>query len=243
MKTILFSALLALTALPAAAGQIACIYDLAGPAELQKAGSEQWLPARKGLPLDQGDRLRTGEKAWCELLFKDGSFIKMEAGSETAAETLQATPEGRIFSFSFLRGKALWMAAKLRKGAASKFSIRTPSAVCAVRGTDFSIIVSSAGETSVGLYQGEVAVSNELGEKVLLAGSEASAGPGEIALQARLSSLMKAEERRYRKIKGRVETLRRRLAEREDFIDDYVGRQEKALLDFEKRRQEKLKRR
>lgn len=243
MMTILLSALLALTALPAAAGQIACVYDLAGPAELQKAGSEQWLPARKGLPLDQGDRLRTGENAWCELLFKDGSFVKMEAGSETAAETLQTTQEGRVFSFSFLKGKALWMAAKLRKGAASKFSIRTPSAVCAIRGTDFSILVSSTGETAIGLYEGEVAVSNENGEKTLLAGSEASAGTGEIALQARLSSLMKAEERRYKKIKGRVETLRKRLAAREDFIDDYVSRQEKTLSDFEKRRQEKLKRR
>lgn len=240
MRTIIFSALMALAALPAAAAQTACVYDLAGAAEMQKAGGGQWLPARKGMPLEQGDRLRTGEEAWCEILFKDGTFIKMDAGSETAAETLLATEQERVFSFSFLKGKALWMAAKI-KGKASKFAIRTPSAVCAVRGTDFSIIVSSSGETSVGLYQGEVAVSNATGEKILPAGGEASAAPGQIAVQRRLSSLMKAEERRYQRIRGRVEALRKRLAAREDFIDDYVNRQEKALSDFEKRRQEKLK--
>ena len=243
MKTILLSALLAIAAMPAAAGQLACVYDLSGAAELQKAGTGQWLPARKGLPIDQGDRLRTGQSAWCELLFKDGTFIKLEADSETAAETLQASASERVFSFSFLRGKALWMAAKLKKNVTSKFTVRTPSAVCAVRGTDFSIIVSTSGETSVGLYQGEVALSNEGGEKTLLAGNEAAAVPGEIALQARLSALMKAEEKRYRRVKGRVETLRKRLAAREDFIDDYISRQEKVLADFEKRRQEKLKKR
>jgi len=243
MKTILLAALLTLAALPAGAGQLACVYDLSGTAELQKGGAGQWLPARKGLPLDQGDRLRTGQNAWCELLFKDGTFIKLEADSETAAETLQASASERVFSFSFLRGKALWMAARLKKNVTSKFTVRTPSAVCAVRGTDFSIIVSTSGGTSVGLYQGEVAVSNEGGEKLLLAGNEASAGTGEVALQARLSALMKAEEKRYRRVKGRVETLRKRLAAREDFIDDYISRQEKVLADFEKRRQEKLKKR
>jgi len=240
MKRIILALFLALAAMPAAAGETGCVYDLKGETQIMKAGGAGWTPARKGLPVAEGDRVRTGPQAWCEILFKDGSFIKMEADSETAAEELKVTAEERVFSFSFLKGKALWMAAKLKKKATSKFSVRTPSAVCAVRGTDFSMIVSTAGETTVGLFEGKVAVSDAAGEKELLAGGEASAGAGGVAVQARLSRLMKAEERRYARVKGRVESLRKRLAERDTYLDEYITRQEKALSDFDLRRRQKL---
>ena len=227
----------------AAPGQVACVYDLAGEVSVQKTGSAAWLTAGKGLPLAEGDKVRTGSTAWCEILFKDGTFIKLDSDSETAAETVKITAEERSLSFSFLKGKALWMAAKLKKKIASKFSVHTPSAVCAVRGTDFSIAVSTSGETAIGLFNGVVALSNDSGEKELLPGGEASAGTGGIAVKDRFSTLMRAEEKRYIRIKGRVDSLRKRLEERNDFIDDYVSRQEKKLSDFEQRRQEKLKKR
>lgn len=245
MKMILLASLLAVQAAPAAAAAVAagCVYDLNGPVTVMKAGAQEWSPASKGLPLAEGDRLRTGANAWCEIFFKDGTYVKLEADSETAAEELKSGPAGRSFSFSFLKGKALWMAARLKWKAASRFSVRTPSAVCAVRGTDFTMIVSTSGHTSVGLFEGKVAVSSGTAEgagQELLAGGEASVGGGQLAVQRRLSALMKAEERRYERVKGRVEQLRRRLAERETFIDEYVSRQQKTLSDFEKRRNEKL---
>jgi hypothetical protein len=240
MKNLILFLLLAQAGAPLLAGETGCVYDLNGTAQVQKAGGAEWSPVRKGLPLAEGDRLRTGPQAWCELLFKDGTFVKMEADSETALESLKATAEERVFSFSFLKGRALWMAARLKGKLTSKFSVRTPSAVCAVRGTDFSVAVSTSGETSIGLFEGKVAVAGGSGEQELLAGGEASAGPGGVAVQARMSRLMKAEERRYARLKGRVEALRKRLAERDGFLDEYIARQEKALADFEKRRQDRL---
>jgi len=239
MKTILFSLFLGLTAAPAVAGETGCVYDLKGTVSVMKAGRTDWAAAKKGLPVTEGDRIKTGPRAWCEILFKDGSFIKMEEDSETAADTLRATAEERLFSFSFLKGKALWMAAKIKSRTAS-FSVRTPSAVCAVRGTDFSIMVSTSGGTTVGLFDGKVAVSGAAQEKELLAGGEASVDGGGVAVQARMSRLMKAEERRYARLKGRVEALRQRLEQRGAFIDEYISRQEKALSDLENRRKEKL---
>ena len=245
MKNILLALILAVQAAPAAAAAVAagCVYDLNGSVMVMKAGTQDWASASKGLPVAEGDRFRTGANAWCEIFFKDGTYVKMEADSETVAEELKSTAAGRSFSFSFLKGKALWMAARLKWKAASRFSVRTPSAVCAVRGTDFTMIVSTSGETSVGLFEGKVAVSSgtaESGGQDLLAGGEASVGGGHIAVQRRLSALMKAEQRRYERVKGRVEQLRVRLAERETFIDEYVSRQQKTLSDFEKRRSEKL---
>jgi hypothetical protein len=228
---------------PAAPKQLACVYEMTGAVEIGAAGGAGWRPAAKGAPLSEGESLRTGRNGTCDLLFKDGSFVKIDENSEAAVEKLAADAGGRVLSFAFLRGKALWMAAKIKNIAASKFSVRTPSAVCAVRGTDFSIAVSSGGDTAVGLFDGEVSVSGAQGEKTLLAGKEASAGAAGVEIKEKLSPLMKAEERRYGRVKARVESLRKRLAERDDFIDDYISRQQKKLDDFDKRRQEKLKRR
>jgi hypothetical protein len=44
-------------------------------------------------------------------------------------------------------------------------------------------------------------------------------------------------------VKGRVEALRKRLAAREDFLDDYMNRQQKAVSALESRRKEKLDKR
>jgi len=224
-------------------GRLGCVYAASGKVELRPAGKTDWLPSPKGRAIAQGDAIRTAPGAWCEILLKEGSFIKLEENSEMSAETLVAAAEKREFSFSFLKGKALWMAMKLGKKINSAFSVRTPTAVCAVRGTAFSLLVSTSGETAVGLFEGEVNFSGASGEKVLLPGQEASAGAAKLEASDRLSRLMSAEERRYRRVKKRVDDLRARLAAREDFIDDFVNRRQKAVADLEKRQQDRINKR
>jgi hypothetical protein len=223
--------------------RLGCLFEVSGKVELREAGKTAWQPAPKGQPVAQGDTIKTAAGAWCEVLLKEGSFVKIDENSEVTAEKLAVEAGKREFSFSFLRGKALWMVKKLGKKTASVFAVRTPAAVCAVRGTDFSMLVEPSGETKLGLFEGEVALSGTSGEKLLKAGGEATAAADKIETADRLSGLMKGEQRRYNRLKKRVEDLRRRLAAREDFIDDYVNRQQKALADFEARRQEKLKKR
>jgi len=239
MRALILAFLLLSPAARAAAAETGCIYDLKGAVEVAKAGQPGGR-AGKGVPLSEGDSLKTGPGAWCEILFRDGTFIKLEENSETALVALKTSKEERTFSFSFLKGKALWMAARLKGTISSKFQVRTPSAVCAVRGTDFSIAVSSAGETSVGLFEGKVAVSGSAGEKELLAGGEAFVSSGEVAVQARLSRLMEKEKKRYGRVKGRVEALRKRLEERDGYIDEYINRQRKKVADFDARRKERV---
>jgi hypothetical protein len=240
MKILISAFMLFAAVLPASAAQTACVYDSGGDAAVRKHGAADWVKAVKGLPLEEGDSLRTGDRAWCELLFKDGTFVKVDGNSETSVSTLKASAGERTFVFSFLKGKALWMAAKVKGAMTSKFEVRTPSAVCAVRGTDFVTAVSTSGATTLGLFDGNVSVSGGPEEKELLPGGEASVSGGAVAVQARLSRLMQAEQKRCDRLKARVEALRKRLAERDTFIDDYIGRQRKALADLESRRKEKL---
>lgn len=243
MTKLLLAAALLCCPIRLMAGETGCVYDLKGSVEILKSGKKTWEPAPKGRPVAEGDAVRTGAGAWCEILFKEGSFIKLEENSEAAADSLKTSAEERVFSFSFLKGKALWMAARLKGKLLSKFAVRTPSMVCAVRGTDFSMIVSTSGRTTLGLFDGKVAVTGGAEEKELLSGGEASADAAGLTVQGRLSKLMKAEERRYSKVKNRVENLRKRLAERDAFIDDYINRQQKKLSDFDARRKGKLNKR
>ncbi|MBI4351900.1 MAG: FecR domain-containing protein [Elusimicrobia bacterium] len=249
MKRLLLASALFMSALPLTAGETGCIYDLKGSAEILKAGGKSWEKGMKGRPVAEGDKVRTGPGAWVEILFKEGSFIKLEENSEAGAESLKTTAQERVFSFSFLKGKALWMAARLKGRIASRFSVRSPTVVCAARGTDFSMIVSTSGKTTVGLFEGELALSGVAGdgtppaEKELLAGGEASADAGGLTVEGRLSKLMRTEERRYSRVKNRVENLRKRLEARDDFIDDYINRQRKKVTDLRTRQQEKLKKR
>lgn len=243
MPTLFLLAGLLIAPLTALAGEAGCVYEYSGAAQILKPGGAAWQPAKKGLPLGEGDRIRTGEKGWCEILFKDGTFVKLETGAETSLEELKTTADSRSYSFNLLRGKALWMAAKLKTTLKSKFSVRTPTAVCAVRGTDFSVIVSSAGATTLGLFDGKVAFSAPEGqEREILAGNEASADDG-VTVREGLSRAMQLEKRRYEKLKDRVEILRKRLAERDDFVDEYINRQQKKIADFETRRAKKLNKR
>lgn len=239
MKKVLLALLLGLGASAARAAQTGCFYDLRGEVSVQKGGAGGWRSALKGEALAEGDKVRTGGSGACDLLMKDGTFVKVDPGSEASVESLVATKEERTFSFSLLKGKALWMVAKLKKDLKSSFRVRTPSAVCAVRGTDFATVVSSSGVLDLGLFDGQVAVSATGAEKVLLPGGQLTAGEAGLEAQDRLGPAMRAEERRCRKLKAHVEALRKRLAERDDYIDDYIGRQNKALSD----REEKLRKR
>ncbi|MDA8132717.1 MAG: FecR family protein [Elusimicrobia bacterium] len=240
MKLFILAALLALPARLCAA-EAACVYQLQGGVEVRRSGERDWEKAEKGLPLRQGDSLRTGPRAWCELLLRDGTFVRLDQNSETGADELKADGEGRSVGFSFLKGRAVWLVAKIKGKVLSKFSVRTPSAVCAVRGTEFAVSVSTDGAAQVGLFEGKVAVSAEGGEKDLAPGQEASAAGGEVAVAARLSRLMKAEEKRCAALRGRVDKLRARLAARQDFLDGYTKAQRERLDELQKRREEKLK--
>lgn len=239
----IFLAALLFSAAGANAAETGCVYAKRGEVRIQRAAGGPWTEAARGTPVSEGDAIRTGERSWCELLLRDGSFIRLDSSAQVSADELKVRGGVRSFLFSFLRGKALWLAAKLKPGGAGKFEVRTPSAVCAVRGTDFAVSVSTDGRADIGLFDGVVLLSTGSLREELLPGREAEAEQGKLAVRARLSRLMLAEERRCGALKSRAERLRARLRKQEDFIDRYVAEQQKALSDFKDRQRKKLERR
>jgi hypothetical protein len=242
MKTMLTAFLLATACGTVNAAAAACVYKYTGDVRLMEPGGVSWLIVKGPVPLKEGTRITTGPGASCEILAGDGTFINLYENSETVVETLRLGTDTRDYVFNFIKGRILWLAAKL-KHKVSRFEVRTPSAVCAVRGTDFSIDVSSAA-SEIGLFEGRLDITSNGKETALSAGSEVLTGPGAEALVSpRFSALMAAEKRRYLRLKKHVDDLRNKLAERDGFIENFLQERQNKLEDLENRRREKLNKR
>ncbi len=240
MKAFIIAAPL-LAAFPAAAAgaPVAALYEVRGEADLR--GPEgTWEPAPKAAELVRGSAVRTRSGSYADILYADGTIVRVAENSSLEIEDLRLSADERAFSVKALAGKFLFMAARIGRRS-SRFSVRTPSAVCAVRGTDFAVLVSSSS-SEVGLFEGSLEVTGDGEPEILEPGQQASAAEGAVLVSPRLDRAMQAEKRRYEKLRSYVRKTRARLAAREDFLQEHIGKRAGRLKGFDDRREEKLKR-
>jgi len=111
-----------------------------------------------------GDTLKTGMSSAEIKLIPNGSIIKVAVNTTFKLENLAAGPGGASVSdtneFSLLGGKIRTVAA--RTAAGNKYRVRTPTAVCGVRGTDFSLSVVEGVKDAVFVKRGSVEFSRAL---------------------------------------------------------------------------------
>jgi hypothetical protein len=114
-----------------------------GEVEVLKKGETTWQPARVGMSLSAGDDIRAAEKSGAELAMVDGSVIMVLARSRLQIRHLgtEATSQRRASWFHLVVGAVRYIVLKpavVLVGARQEdaFTISTPTAVMAVRGTD-----------------------------------------------------------------------------------------------------------
>lgn len=167
----LFAALLAVCAAAAfcsaeTGGYFGELAAVSGAVEIMRAGSGAWESAFNGLPFCEGDRLRTAARASCDIELDDGSFIHLAENSDTTAEILELTADRHSSKFSLWFGRVI---ASINSARPVKMQVRTPTAVAAVRGTEFAV-EATEDATGVGVFDGEVEVgADESGESVSVA--------------------------------------------------------------------------
>ncbi len=150
----------ALGAVPAAAAPKITAYQ--GIVQVRAAGTSGWALIREAAtPLAPGDTVRTGTRASATLTFDDRSRIELGANGSFTLEDAVPAKSGIHLLLGTIR-------VKVEKFAARKFTVRTPVAVCSVRGTEFQVDVQAGGRTTVDLYQGLLAVEDPRGQQILL---------------------------------------------------------------------------
>lgn len=121
------------------------IVDAAGVGRIASIGDE----------IRGGETLKTAASAAEIKLTPNGSIIKVARNTKFKVTTLAGSASGADTNeFALLGGKIRTVAAKSKAG--NKYLIRTPSAVCGVRGTDFALNAVEGERDSVAVKSGLV---------------------------------------------------------------------------------------
>ena len=131
----------------AANARQAILSSLSGTVEIQAGDSSFWRKAIPKIFLKEGDKIRTGKRSRATLLFETGSRTQISADTTLAWSSLAAP-----VSLNQTAGKTRHKIAKLGRG----FQLRTPTAVCSVRGTEFEVGVGENGNTDLNVFEGIV---------------------------------------------------------------------------------------
>ena len=146
---------------------------VSGEVVVHPAGGGDDLAAETGMALEEGDRVATSSDSTAEIALDGGSLIALRESSDFTLEN--TSKDASIFSLSL--GSIL---AKIEKLGSRSLSVRSPTSVAAVRGTEFGVDVE-AGRSHVGVFdEGRVEVRGDAGAaEVLTANQETSIARGE----------------------------------------------------------------
>ena len=124
----------------------AVVKTVTGRAEVQRKGDAQWVAVSPGARLAQGDNIRAHAASSAVLDLPDGSTIFVAENSRLVMTQLDFDPQtnSRQAFFHVAVGKARAVvsqaAISLVRARQSNFTITTPTAVAAVRGTIFEVV-------------------------------------------------------------------------------------------------------
>ncbi len=124
---------------------------------LSTTDGEQLL--QKGDRARSGDSLRTGSRSSADLEVPDRA-ARFHIGTKTSFRLAHGTP-GVLIEVE--RGSLRAVFGKLPEGDDRERLVTTPSAVLAVRGTEYGIEVEKDGDTSVVVFEGTVEVRDQSG--------------------------------------------------------------------------------
>ncbi|MBI4375016.1 MAG: FecR domain-containing protein [Elusimicrobia bacterium] len=205
------------------------------------------IPAAADMPLQEGDRVVTGEGASAEISLGGEHVISLRERSDFTLVSPRRSQTLLSLALGTLLGKLQALAA------GQALSVRTPTAVASVRGTEFGVeFDSDAGQTYVAVFdEGEVAVQSEAGGQIetLRSNQETRVARAQPPLPAyHLRRLRPRREYMRHQLRPRLATLRRgwrqlppaeRMRLRRETIDRM---KQKRREQFEQRRQMKDRR-
>jgi len=141
-----------------AAPQIITLTKVRGIVEVIPKGQEEGGVAIEGARLNEGDTIRTFDRAKAEITFENVGVIYVNSSSRLTISAAQINGETTQTKTYVAYGE---MRAKVRKLAAnSTFETRTPVAVAAVRGTEYKVYVDDTGATRIKVISGSVRVKS-----------------------------------------------------------------------------------
>ncbi len=140
---------------------VATVAELTGEATIVGHKSGQMIPAQKNMLLWDNDIIKTSSDSNATLQFTDGSRILIQAESELKVEKLVGYGStGMADTKVRLKTGRTHNKVIPRTEQGSRFEISTPSAIAAVRGTEYRISAGENGESRTEVLTGAVGVDS-----------------------------------------------------------------------------------
>ena len=133
------------------------VASVTGPVQWRAASSKTFTPLTTANPVSVGDELRTGDGASVILNVPDGSYMVVSENSKLAVEDFWS---GSFRSIINLMIGQVRFYVQRPGGRPNPYSVRTPTALIAVRGTVFDVNVDAAQIVEVQCLEGRVTVEN-----------------------------------------------------------------------------------
>ncbi|MEW6012531.1 MAG: FecR family protein [Elusimicrobiales bacterium] len=213
----------------------AVIYKIKGNIEFINDKKEKIL-LKEGDSIGKNYEVMTQKNSEVELLIEDigmvvvyenSKFVISDSNPVTSLSFLDKllgvknlyAEEEKSF-VDYLYGKATFFIKKL---GTKKYSVRTPTAVCGVRGTSFSVI-SDDKASEIGLFKGVIEVGKGEEVKTLNPGQTAYVSRTEIKINERLSKIMEKEKKRAEKLEKYFDNVRKKIDERNKKISEKLSK-------------------
>ncbi len=129
-----------------------------GRVSVQSQGDDGWKRAMPKKTVYVGDKIRTLAKSRCEISLRGGGKLRIGENSELELTSADVKPMKKEFNANLTKGN-IWVSAKAAFGEKKNVSVRTPTAVAAIRGTTYRATADSS-ESSVLVYSGAVDVNS-----------------------------------------------------------------------------------
>ena len=126
----------------------------AGDVYVTVAGEERF--AEIGEEVGAGAVVSTMESSTCEIQFGNAAVVRLQENTILQIDSLLSKEGDRNIKLTDKQGSVLSKVEKLAKG--EKFSVKTQSMVCGVRGTQFVVTEVPEKETVLSVKEGKVAV-------------------------------------------------------------------------------------
>ena len=129
--------------------------------DVQVKNADQWQPVTEQMKLKQGNEIKTGPLSECNIIIGTDSYVSIKEKSLLVIDTLLRDVAGLEDNALELRvGKGVINPRKLLKG--DSFTVKTPTAIAAVRGTKFVIETDPEGEMKVAVVDGKVEMKRRI---------------------------------------------------------------------------------
>jgi hypothetical protein len=146
------------------------VFSVEGTANMKKPGATDWTPLVANMEVPEGARIQTRLNTRLTMVLDNNARVTL---SENSIFEVIRSANNR-FEFRLWVGDVRSRVPSL--GAGQRFTVRTPTAVAGIRGTDFLVSTEENGRTSVSVYEGAVDFrSIATGNQVIVGANQSAA--------------------------------------------------------------------